>query len=207
MRGKALTFFLDNLSVKYSDYDPNTYRDLAFVPAIRDSERSLAKPFEVRLLLSAFYFLYLNDEPQLYAGPEWAALGFSVIDPSLPDGTASKLKLIRHPPTSELVTLLEKSPPEDEASARQWFEVLSGRGRLFHLFLSNGPSIIAWQSSHGPKYISCHIHPSYPSRPQERTRGSKDCNPFNATFLEREARNFIRNSSPSWILAHVPRGF
>jgi len=68
----------------------------------------------------------------LYAAVEWAALGFAVVDPSLSDGTANKLKLNRHPPISELVTLLERRPPGDEATARQWFEVLSGRvpGRL-----------------------------------------------------------------------------
>jgi len=49
------------------------------------------------------------------------------VDPTLPDGAASKLKLKNHPPTSELVTLLEKSPPGDEATARQWFEALHGR--------------------------------------------------------------------------------
>jgi Protein of unknown function (DUF3684) len=57
VREKALTFFLDNLSLKYSDYDPNTYRDLAFVPAVRGSERSLAKPFEVRDYSCQFFSL------------------------------------------------------------------------------------------------------------------------------------------------------
>lgn len=56
-----------------------------------------------------------------------------MVDPLLLDGASSKLKLKSHPPTSELVTLLERYPPGDEAKARQWFEVLSGRvpGRLF----------------------------------------------------------------------------
>ena len=49
------------------------------------------------------------------------------MDPALRDGAASKLKLKNHPPTSELVTLLEKSPPGDEATARKWFEALSNR--------------------------------------------------------------------------------
>ena len=48
VREIAMTFFLDNVSLKYSDYDPNNYRDLAFVPAVRGSEKVLAKPFEVR---------------------------------------------------------------------------------------------------------------------------------------------------------------
>lgn len=59
------------------------------------------------------------------------------MDPELIDGAAVKLKLKNHPPTSELVTLLERFPPEDEATARQWFEVLSGRvpGRVLQLYL------------------------------------------------------------------------
>jgi hypothetical protein len=58
------------------------------------------------------------------------------VDPQLLDGAAAKLKLKNHPPASELVTLLERSPPGDEAIARQWFEVLSGRvpGRVLHLY-------------------------------------------------------------------------
>ncbi|KAH9014859.1 hypothetical protein EDB84DRAFT_1590279 [Lactarius hengduanensis] len=107
VRENALAFFLSNLSLKYSNYDPNNYRDLAFVPAVRGSEKLLAKPFE------------------LYASPEWATLGFLVVDPLLQDGAASKLKLNSHPPTPEIVTLLEGSPPIDETKARQWFEVLS----------------------------------------------------------------------------------
>ena len=48
VRTKALTFFLDNLSDKYNDYDPQNFRDLAFIPAVLGSEKMLAKPFEVR---------------------------------------------------------------------------------------------------------------------------------------------------------------
>jgi Protein of unknown function (DUF3684) len=55
------------------------------------------------------------------------------VDPMLHDGLASKLKLKNEPPTRDLVNLLKRYPPEDEATARQWFEVLSGRvlGRIF----------------------------------------------------------------------------
>lgn len=48
IRTKALTFFLDNLPVKYTDYDPHDFRDLAFVPAVLGPEKVLAKPLEVR---------------------------------------------------------------------------------------------------------------------------------------------------------------
>ncbi|KAI0267320.1 hypothetical protein BC834DRAFT_981543 [Gloeopeniophorella convolvens] len=106
---KALDFFLDNYTSKYSDYDPVNFHDVAFVPALRGSEKVLARPLEV------------------YSSPDWAALGFAVVDPQLREGSAIKLKLSGHPPTARLVTLLERSPPENEGVARQWFEVLSGR--------------------------------------------------------------------------------
>lgn len=57
------------------------------------------------------------------------------MDPTLEDGAARKLKLNKHPSTSELVTLLKRSPPEDEATARQWFQALSGRVSCIILYL------------------------------------------------------------------------
>jgi hypothetical protein len=75
----------------------------------------------------------------VYADAEWAALGFTILDPTLQDRAgraASKLKLKKHPAISELVTFLKRSPPGDEATARQWFEILSGRlsGRISNLY-------------------------------------------------------------------------
>ena len=37
---------------------------------------------------------------------------------------ASKLGVQEHPPTSMLLSLLEKTPPQSETMARQWFEIL-----------------------------------------------------------------------------------
>ena len=56
----------------------------------------------------------------------------------LPDGAAHKLRLNRHPQNADFVTLLKRSPPEDETMARNWFEILSHcvLGRLFHLLAS-----------------------------------------------------------------------
>jgi hypothetical protein len=62
-------------------------------------------------------------------------LGFPVVDPMLPDGAALNLRLGHRPQDSDLVTLLERSPPEDETTARKWFEILSDcvSGTLFYL--------------------------------------------------------------------------
>jgi Protein of unknown function (DUF3684) len=48
MRTKAFSFFLDNISSIYTNYDPENFNHLAFIPAILGSEKVLAKPFEVR---------------------------------------------------------------------------------------------------------------------------------------------------------------
>ena len=71
----------------------------------------------------------------MFTDPKWATLGFAVMDPILPDGAAGKLGLEHRPQDPDLVTLLERSPPEDETTARNWFEILSDcvSGRLFYL--------------------------------------------------------------------------
>jgi hypothetical protein len=60
VRTKALTFLLEKISVHYSNYDPHDFRDLAFVPAIRESEKVLAKPLEVRDLTQSLFSSILN---------------------------------------------------------------------------------------------------------------------------------------------------
>jgi Protein of unknown function (DUF3684) len=71
----------------------------------------------------------------VFSDPKWAALGFAVVDPTLPDGAARILGLEHRPQDLDLVTLLERSPPEDETTARNWFKILSDcvSGRLFYL--------------------------------------------------------------------------
>ena len=61
------------------------------------------------------------------------------MDQMLPDGAARKLRLNHRPQDPDLVTLLERSPPEDETTARKWFEILSdcASGRLFYLLGSD----------------------------------------------------------------------
>lgn len=73
----------------------------------------------------------------MYAGLEWAELGFAVVDPTLHDGMARKLKVKKSPSTSNVLAVLKKSPPEDEATARRWFDILSGHvsGRMFYPYL------------------------------------------------------------------------
>ena len=105
----ALNYFLDNYIQKYTNYTVDAHPNTAFVPAIHRGERKLAKP------------------PEVFSNPDWESLGFPVLDPTLRQDAVSKLKIKEHPPTNQLVRLLEASPPATEAQAREWFEVLSRR--------------------------------------------------------------------------------
>jgi hypothetical protein len=63
----------------------------------------------------------------VFSNPDWAAFGLLVIQQSLQHDAATKLKIKQHPPTSTLVSLLEKTPPKDVSEARKWFGILAGR--------------------------------------------------------------------------------
>lgn len=130
-RTKAFTFLLDNLNDIYPGYNPQDFWDLPFVPAVLGSEKMLAKPSEVRDLPPSLFFFSFIDPWQVCADPKWTALGFAIVDPMLPDEAASKLRLNLRPQDADLVTLLARSPPEDETTARKWLELfcdcVSGR--------------------------------------------------------------------------------
>ena len=105
----ALNYFLDNYMQKYSDYTPDAHANIAFVPAVHKGEKKLAKPLEV------------------FSNPDWQSLGFPILDPTLRQDATNKLKIKEHPPTNQLVRLLEASPPSTQAQAREWFGTLSRR--------------------------------------------------------------------------------
>ena len=105
----ALDYFLDSCMQKYTDYTVDAYANIAFVPAIHGDEKKLVKP------------------PEVFSNLEWQSLGFPVLDPDLRQDAVTKLKIKEHPPTNQLVRLLQTSPPTTEAQARKWFEVLSRR--------------------------------------------------------------------------------
>ncbi|OBZ66504.1 hypothetical protein A0H81_13686 [Grifola frondosa] len=113
VRAAALKYFLDNFAIYYADFDPSTFADLAFIPALKDGTHCLAKPSDV------------------FSSPCWATLGFMVADPSLKSDSLEKLKISEHPPTSQLVSLLKTSPPQSHDTARKWFEILAVRITAF----------------------------------------------------------------------------
>ena len=94
---------------KYADYTPDAHANIAFVPATHKGKKKLVKPLEV------------------FSNSDWRLLGFPVLDPTLRQDAVNKLRIKEHPPTDQLVRLLEVSPPTTESQAGEWFGVLSRR--------------------------------------------------------------------------------
>lgn len=109
LRSVALQYFLDNIA-KYPEYNPSSFADLAFVPAVQpDGKSTMASPTRV----------FLEQDVAL--------LGFLTVHPGVREVAMEKLKIGRHPPVFSLIPLLETSFPKDSALAHQWFEYLASR--------------------------------------------------------------------------------
>ncbi|KAH7882874.1 hypothetical protein F5I97DRAFT_1930497 [Phlebopus sp. FC_14] len=103
----AFKYLCDNIPFKYTDYKPDRFSTFAFIPAEnRDGP-------------------HLGNLREVFSNPKWKGLGFSVVQSNCREVAVNKLGIQDHPPTSMLIAMLEKTPPPDEITARQWFEVLS----------------------------------------------------------------------------------
>ncbi|KAK7445396.1 hypothetical protein VKT23_014813 [Stygiomarasmius scandens] len=109
IRSAAFQYLVDNVDTKYKEYQPSDYRNVKFIPALKDG-----KP-------------YLGTPDEVYSNPEWNAFGFAVLASSIVKDVALKLRIREHPPSNMLVEYLRKTPPKDVPEARKWFEVLAGR--------------------------------------------------------------------------------
>jgi hypothetical protein len=122
VRETAFKYLGDNLRSKYSHYDPDNFRHIAFIPAENKDGTCLEKLGNVRCFFPTV--LPANVPFQVFLGTRWKALGFSVIQDSYRKDPVTELGVQQHPPTSALIRLLETTPPTDEETARQWFESL-----------------------------------------------------------------------------------
>ncbi|KAH9946348.1 uncharacterized protein BXZ73DRAFT_86493 [Epithele typhae] len=113
VRKAAMKYFFDHYATHYADYDPNNFSNVAFIPAVQGGKSCVARPHEV------------------FSSPEWATLGFMVIDPSLKGESLVHLRLQEHPPGTKLVNLLHSSPPSSEEIGGRWFSILASRVSSF----------------------------------------------------------------------------
>ncbi|KAI6015244.1 hypothetical protein F5J12DRAFT_816858 [Pisolithus orientalis] len=114
VRTVAFKYLCDNIPARYPDYTPDDFANVAFIPAENEDG------------------FHLGTIREVFGDPQWKLLGFSVVQADNRKDVAGKLGVQEHPPASMLLSLLEKTPPQNEAMARQWFEILSERVTSFH---------------------------------------------------------------------------
>ncbi|KAH7337817.1 hypothetical protein B0J17DRAFT_664321 [Rhizoctonia solani] len=109
-RAAALKYFMDNHSTRYTSYQAEAFKNLAFVPAVKpDGTSFLASPMTV------------------YSNAECAVMGFNVVDPNLDKEAIVKLQVATNPPIRALLTTLLGAPPRDQALSRKYYEYLASR--------------------------------------------------------------------------------
>ncbi|PFH51991.1 hypothetical protein AMATHDRAFT_57645 [Amanita thiersii Skay4041] len=108
IRQTSFKYLLDNLDKIYKDFSVSNYDHVSFLPCLKDS-----KP-------------YLGAPNQVFVEPEWAMMGFLVLDP-LYSKDSPRLGIAMRPPLSRLVRFLENNRPCDKAQAQAWFSLLAGR--------------------------------------------------------------------------------
>ncbi|KAH7914527.1 hypothetical protein BJ138DRAFT_1123419 [Hygrophoropsis aurantiaca] len=112
IREAALTYFLANHDEHYEEYEPGQFSNIAFIPALTNGgEACVGTPEQV----------FLDDH--------WTIMGFYKLDTGKIDRKkAMRLKIQKRPSASNVISLLEKTPPPDDATARLWFEFLATYG-------------------------------------------------------------------------------
>ncbi|KAI6159818.1 hypothetical protein EDD17DRAFT_1761872 [Pisolithus thermaeus] len=120
----AFEYLCNKLHLQYSHYNPEDFCNVEFIPAESKDRTCLRKLGEV------------------YSGSQWKALGFFVVQDRYLSMPLHQLGVAQHPPTSELLDLLEKSPPLDQSTASQWFEVLFDHMETIDLTKLSGLPIV-----------------------------------------------------------------
>ncbi|KAI6094846.1 hypothetical protein F5141DRAFT_1295920 [Pisolithus sp. B1] len=139
----AFAYLCDRLHSQYADYNPESFRNVEFIPAESKDRSCLRKLGEV------------------FSGTQWKALGFYVVRDGYSSALLHQLGVMQHPPTSELLNLLEKAPPPDEKSAIDWFEALSGHLATPDLAKLSGVPIVPTGPSSALKMLppaKCYLH-------------------------------------------------
>jgi len=127
VRTAAFQYLCDNLSSKYPNYKPSNFGHVAFIPAENNDSNHLGKLGDVTSIHFFCPVVIAQDSFQVFSGTQWKALGFSVVQDKYREAPISELGIQQHPPIPMLLAHLEKTPPPNEDTARQWFEILFER--------------------------------------------------------------------------------
>jgi len=138
IRSASFKYLIDSIPSRYPDYKRENFGHIAFIPAVNDSGPCIGTPNEV------------------FVSHQWKVLGFSVVEDTVRDIAVSKLGLKEHPPATRIVSLLEKTSPQDQNVARRWFEILAGHVADFtssQLSIISGLPIVPTQVESGSQAL------------------------------------------------------
>ncbi|KAH7924790.1 hypothetical protein BV22DRAFT_1034752 [Leucogyrophana mollusca] len=111
VRDAALNYFFEKQDEHYDHYEPADFADKAFIPALsREGTSCVGTPEEV------------------FTDAAWTIMGFHKVHETVDKKKAQKLKIQKRPLASSVIALLEKSPPKDKNTAREWFDFLAKNG-------------------------------------------------------------------------------
>ncbi|KAG8927833.1 hypothetical protein FRC02_007726 [Tulasnella sp. 418] len=111
IRTVAMDYFLGHFSEFYAaKYDHKDFADLAYVPAVRPGGT-----------------VHMSKPSDVYADPECAVMGFSVVKTELREVALSKLRIRDHPSTQSILNVLLETPPSTPQIAQSYFGYLARR--------------------------------------------------------------------------------
>lgn len=119
----ALPYLLNHIGTHYVNFDPTTFAQVAFLPAVRpNGKTTMAKPGSVSAVLIDKGVSELIC--QVFTNQSCSILGFSVVAPSIANPEiAAKLRIQSDPPMNSLVSALLGNASKDIDTSRRMFEV------------------------------------------------------------------------------------
>ncbi|KAH6901437.1 hypothetical protein BKA70DRAFT_1309603 [Coprinopsis sp. MPI-PUGE-AT-0042] len=144
IRRLALDYLIKNLSSTYSDYRPDNFSSIPFLPAIRNKQSIMGAPRDVVVTEC------------------WGEIGFDVLDPDYLI-YASALQVQSHPGPDEMIKLLRTHPPMHDEEAAKIFSLMSPRTPDFtddHRRTLSAVPFIPVNSARTGEHASNHLPPS-----------------------------------------------
>ncbi|KAH6912025.1 hypothetical protein BKA70DRAFT_1266286 [Coprinopsis sp. MPI-PUGE-AT-0042] len=144
VRRPALDYLLKNISSTYSDYRPENFAAIPFLPAIRNKQPIMGTPRDVVIT------------------EHWGEIGFDVLDRGYLI-YASALKVQNHPGPDEIIDLLRTRPPLLDEEAAKIFSLMSPHTLDFtddHRQTLSTLSFLPVSSACTGVHLSSHLPPS-----------------------------------------------
>ncbi|KAJ8595100.1 hypothetical protein M405DRAFT_929750, partial [Rhizopogon salebrosus TDB-379] len=108
VRRAAFKYLSDKFDELYGvDYQPTNYKDMQFIPAIKDGKGCVGTHEEV------------------YKDSSWAMMGFQIVCSSVERKIIERLRIRDAPSAEQVIEVFRERPPKDFSTATEWFAFLA----------------------------------------------------------------------------------